>query len=711
MNEETSNSNKTMKPILRIILVATLLSLSVMAFKSIFSGSDDRDRVIFSLVGQALQISHYNAPEFNDEFSARVMDEYIDKLDYSKRFMLKGDVEQLNKYRYDLDNHIREANLEVCRLGTSIIKRRQKEAQSYYEEAISAGFDFSIDEQVETNSDSLDYAASEAELRERWRKLTKLAVLERFSDMIRIQEKAIETKDTSYKIKTMEEMQADAVKRVRENYDEWMKRINGIKDNDWTAMFFNSVVAACDPHSDYFPPEDKESFDISMSGKFEGIGATLQSRNGQTKVMDIIPGSASWRQGELEVGDIIMMVAQGDDQPVDISNMNLDDAVKLIRGKKGSTVKLTVKKVDNTVKVIPIVRDVVIIEETYAKSSVITAPDGKGKIGYIYLPKFYADFNDKNGRFCSVDVRKELEKLKADGVDGVILDLRNNGGGSLADVVDMSGLFIGTGPIVQVRDREGRVKQHNDEDPGIVYQGPLVVMVNSYSASASEILAAALQDYGRAIIMGSKSTFGKGTVQQMIDFDRAVSGNYNIKPLGAIKLTIQKFYRINGGTTQLMGVVPDIVVPDQYTYFNVGEKELHNAMTYDNIPKAPYQRWKVLYNQRKVVDASYKRIKANTVFDKIDSNAKRLKKRNDESLMTLNFEKYREYQKQLEAESEKYSKLGKDKTGLTAGFVTADKAAAAGDSIKVNKFTKWFGELEKDIYLMEAANVIGDMVR
>lgn len=711
MNEVKNNDNSRLKTLLRIGLLISIVALSVMAFKTIFSVGEDRDRAIFSLMTQALEKAHYQAPVFDDDFSAKVMDEYIDKLDYSKRFLLQSDIDMLNKYRYLIDDHIRQVDLQVCKMGTSIIKKRQKEAEAYFNEVISAGFDFSVDESVDANPDSLSYAASEAELKERWRKLTKLAVLERLYDMMKIQEKAIKDNDTSFKQKTYDEMLETATSRVRENYEEWLKRINSIKDDDWTAMFFNALVAVCDPHSEYMPPEDKESFDIAMSGKFEGIGATLQSRNGQTKVADIIPGSASWRQGELEVGDIIMMVGQGDDEPVDIGNMALSDAVKLIRGKKGSTVKLTVKKVDNTVKVIPIVRDVVIIEETYAKSSMLTSANGDSKIGYIYLPKFYADFNDRQGRFCSKDVKTEVEKLKADGVSGIIIDLRNNGGGSLGDVVEMSGLFVGKSPAVQVRKNTGEISSHLPKDMKKIYDGPLVVMVNNYSASASEILAAALQDHDRAIIMGSQSTFGKGTVQAIYDFDNLIMGNQGIKPLGAIKLTIQKFYRINGGTTQLQGVIPDIVVPDSYQYMELGEKEMHNALPFDNIAKAQYSVCKNSYNKRKVVAASQKRIKANPVFEQIDQNAKRLKRRNDESLVTLNLDKYRQRQELLEKESEQYNKIGKDKTGVKAGFVSSDRTAAQGDTIKTKKFTKWFDELEKDIYIMEATNVIGDMVK
>ena len=706
------NDNKRqniMKTIIRISTIFLVLALIIMAFKPLLIKTDNRDKVILTVIKQSLEAAHYEHIVFDDNFSSKAFDEYLSKLDYSKRFLLKSDVELLSKYRYAIDDEIKNAEFGLYNVATEIIKRRQEQAAEYYREAISGKFDFTVNEFIQTNPDSADYAADDAALRDNWRKITKLAVLEKISDELTAQEKAIKDNDTSYKIKTMDSIQADAVKRVKESYDAWMKRLAGIKDADWMSLFLNSIISACDPHSEYFPPEEKTNFDISMSGKFEGIGATLQNRNGQTKVMDIIPGSASWRQGELQVNDIILKVGQGDAEPVDISNMELDDAVKLIRGKKGTIVKLTVKKIDGTIKIIPIERDVVIIEETYAKSSILTSKDGKTRVGYIYLPKFYADFNDKTGRFCSKDVKIELEKLANEHVDGVIFDLRNNGGGSLSDVVDMSGLFINSGPIVQVKTRDGAIRHYDDPDPTISYKGPMVVMVNNFSASASEILAAALQDYDRAIIMGSQSSFGKGTVQSVIDFDRYVQGNQSIKPLGAIKLTIQKFYRINGGTTQLKGVIPDIVLPDSYTYMKVGEKESHNALPFDEIPNASFMRWQHLYDKKQVVRASLARINANPVFKQIDDNARRLKARSDESSYPLNLEAYRLHQKKIQEEAERIGKIGDEKTGVKSTFLVIDKQAVDGDTIKTKKFTSWFEALEKDLYISEAVNVIGDM--
>jgi len=703
-SDKENKQKRIMKAIVKVSAVALVLGLVVVAFKPFFGHSTERDKIILSFIAQSLQAAHYEHITFDDEFSSKVFDEYMKKLDYGKRYFLKSDMDTLEKFRYKLDDEIRMLSYNFCDFATELIKKRQKEAQGYWAEALDGDFDFTQNEYVETEPDSLDYAPSKVALKNYWRKLAKFAVLEKYSDLIDNQETLKKDNPSGFVEKTLAELKEEAVQSVKSS-----KRFVNFKDKDWISFYLNSIVTTCDPHTEFYMPDDKEQFDISMSGKFEGIGATLQSRDGQTKIVDIIPGSASWRQGELEVNDIILKVGQGAEEPIDIANMELDDVVKKIRGKKGSEVRLTVKKIDGTIKVIPIIRDVVIIEETYAKSSILTSKDGKTKVGYIYLPKFYADFNDSHGRFCSKDVAKELEKISKENVDGIIMDLRNNGGGSLGDVVDMSGLFINPGPVVQVKNNEEKIRAMVTEKFKLAYNGPMVVLVNNFSASASEILSAALQDYDRAIIMGSNSTYGKGTVQSFYDFDKFLSGNDQLKPLGAIKITIQKFYRINGETTQLRGVIPDIIVPDSYAYLKVGEKESRHALSYDIITKTDYHLWKHKYSKAKVVAKSQERIKENPVFAEIEQNARRLKLRSEESYFSLNFDKYRADKKILKEESDKFNNISKEKTGITAGFLTDDQNAAEGDTIKTQKFTRWFTDLEKDVYLSEALNVINDM--
>ena len=443
-----------------------------------------------------------------------------------------------------------------------------------------------------------------------------------------------------------------------------------------------------------------------MSGKLEGIGAQLQEKDGFLKVSSIVPGSASYQQGELKAGDIIIKVAQGADEPVSVVNMDIDDAILLIRGKKGTEVRLTVKKPDETIKVIPIIRDVVVLEEGFAKSAIINL--NNKKYGYIYLPTFYADMDDRKGRFCSVDVAKEVEKLKKDKVEGIILDLRNNGGGSLQDVVDMGGLFIDKGPITQVKARGSNFEPLSDNDGKVMYDGPLTIMVNENSASASEILAAAMQDYKRAAIIGN-TTFGKGTVQRFVDLDGIISGDKS-EASGSLKITIQKFYRINGGTTQLVGVTPDILIPDRYKYIEFGEKDNENPLGVDYIDKAVYST-NLDYSKciKKAKENSQKRIEKSQIFQQIELLAQKIKKQSERSVFTLNLEEYRAEQKQLKEDNKLYEESIKKINAISIMNNSTDENELKNDVLKLKIKNDWNKNFEKDIYIQEALEVLKDL--
>lgn len=683
--------------------------LLLIASFTIFTDDSRKNQVLLQVLTQSLQSGHFAKHELNDKFSEDVYHTYLKRLDYSKRFFLKKDIELFNKYKNKIDDEINATNYDFYDLSVKTLKKRQKEVEKIYKEFLTKPFNFNIKEKIEMDPDKRDYPKNKKERKEYWRKFLKHAVLEHYADFLQVQKDAIERKDSTYEIKSENELEEKARNKVLETYNDWFYRLNKIKDEEWLAMYLNSIASIYDPHTEYLPPKDKENFDIVMSGKFEGIGATLQQRRSYIKVVRIVPGSASWKQGELEVNDVILKVGQGKEEPVSIVDMDIDDAVKLIRGKKGTEVRLTVKKIDGTVKIIPIIRDEVVLEETYAKSSIVTDPKSGIKAGYIYLPRFYTDFKNKNGRTCSKDVEKEINKLKKDGVSGIILDLRNNGGGSLRDVIDMSGLFIESGPIVQVKGRYGPVEILKDLDARVQYKGPLVIMVNNFSASASEILSAALQDYDRAIIMGSKSTYGKGTVQRFYDFDQIVRGNEDLKPFGVIKMTTQKFYRIDGGTTQLKGVIPDIIFPDNYLYIKTGEKEMDHAMKWDQIENAAYNKWKPDFNKNNIIEASNKRIKSNKQFQLITEYAQILKEKRDDTEYSLKLKNYQKENDKEKKEMKKYNKIGKSETGLAINFISSEKETIEKDSSKFNLRNAWHKNLQKDIYLYEAVNVIKDL--
>jgi len=671
----------------------------------------DKDKVLMGVIMESLNSGHYTALEIDDDFSAKAYELYVKRLDYNKRFLLDEDVKRFDNYRTALDEQIQAQNYEFFDLSLEIIEKRVKEVEGFYEDILSKPFDFTKEENVEFDTDKLSYVKSKDALKERWRKLLKYNTMTRLADLMDDQEKAKENEEEDYEEKSFEELEKEAREKVMKSQKNYFRRLSQLERSDRLTTYINAITNTYDPHTGYFPPKDKEDFDIQMSGRLEGIGATLSEKDGYIEVQRIVPGSACWKQGELEVGDLIVAVGQGEEDPVDVVEMRLDNAVKLIRGKKGTEVRLTVKKVDGAKTIIPIIRDVVILEETYAKSVLIK--DKKKSIGYIKLPKFYADFSKKGGRNCAEDVRLEIEKLQKENVKGLILDLRNNGGGSLKDAVDMAGLFIERGPIVQVKSRYGAPYVFSDKDPKVQYRGPLIIMVNSFSASASEILAAAMQDYNRAIIIGSETTYGKGTVQRFYDLDRFLKGrDYDhIKPLGSIKLTTQKFYRIDGGATQLRGVIPDIVLPDNYRYIDVGEKEHDHPMQWDEIKPLEFDSWNISEGQRARLKKEVEtRVSASSTFDLINEYAGKLKTDRDDTKSTLNLETYRTEAKERKDESDEYTdKLEGAAPDISVEFLKSDLPSIKADSSKQVRMDDWKEDLEKDVYLYEAINVFKTM--
>jgi carboxyl-terminal processing protease len=691
------------KYIKRSVLLIAVISLCSFTYFQI-----TRNQVLLDMLMTALREAHYSPLKVDDSFSEKVYNLYLERLDASKKFLLQEDVDALSKYRNTIDDEVNNSTFEFYNLSYDIITKRVKEKEEWSKEILSKPFNYEVDEDYETDGKKIKYAVSQEELKNEWKKMLKYQTISRLDDMLTAQEKAKEKKDTVFTEKSFDSLEVDARRKTLKANVEWFKRLNKISAKDRFAMYVNTITGLYDPHTEYFAPKDKKKFDQSMSGQFEGIGAKLQSKDGIIKVSEIIPGSPSAKQGELKAGDEIHKVAQGPADPVDITNMDMDDAIDLIKGRKGSEVRLTVKKPDGSFKVIPIIRDVIQIEETFAKSAVITS---KKKIGYIYLPMFYADFTRNGAHRCSVDMKKELEKLKNQGVEGIIVDLRDNGGGSLQEVVEMAGLFIPKGPVVQVKDKAGMVKVLEDKNADVTWDGPLAILVNHNSASASEILAAAIQDYKRGVIVGTQS-FGKGTVQQFINLDQFLLPQLDtIKPIGEVKITMQKFYRVNGGATQLKGVMPDVVLPDPYAYIDAyREKEMDYPLAWDEISKATYDEYKTI-NYDKIKKASSERIRNSTAFKLIETESKELKAKKDDTKYSLKLDKYRAEYKQMKEQNKKYDDLKLNIKGFTVELPDFDKTAmsAASDTVKLNRETKWAANIQKDNYIFEASNIVSDM--
>lgn len=691
-----------MKMKLKVLIPVLLISISAGIFAFARIGGKDtppgRYEAIITLIGQILKEGHYQPKPIDDAFSKQVFAKYLRNLDGEKKFFLKSDLDVLKPLETHVDDELNGAPLEVFAKTNELIKKRVAEAATIYPAILAKPFDFSKDEKILMDPEATDWPADAAAREEAWRKSLKYRTLEKYSELI-------DTRDKEKTKKTDAELEVEARERVKKVYDRYFDRLkNRMKDDERFSLYVNAITTTMDPHTDYMPPLEKRSFNEQMSGKFYGIGAQLREEDGRIKIVSIVTGSPSWKQGQLKADDVILKVAQGDKEPVDIGGYAVDEAVTLIRGNKGTEVRLTVKSVDGTTKVVSLIRDEIKLDDTFAKSAII---NGEHKIGYIYLPEFYADFNDRQGAFSYDDVAEEIKKLKAEKVDGIILDLRFNGGGSLPDVIKMAGLFVPEGTMVQVRSRGGETQQQKDRDKSVQYDGPLAVMVNEFSASASEILAAAMQDYKRAVIIGSPSTFGKGTVQRLLELDNFVRTDLG-GSLGAIKLTVQKFYRADGGSTQLKGVIPDVILPS--AYYEVGEKKDKNALQWDEIPKADYSTWRDPVDVAPLKANSAKRVANNEAFQIINENIAMLKKLDEQKSYPLSLSAYKADEKKNTAALKKYDAVNDKVKPLNITSLGVDLAKIKDDTVKMARNRDWLKFRTRDAYLTEAVNVMEDLI-
>ncbi|MDA7748177.1 carboxy terminal-processing peptidase [Bacteroidia bacterium] len=667
---------------------------------------DEGEDILMKAVNASLQGAHYDPAIINDEFSEKAFKLYLKNLDANKRLLSKSDVKQLDKFEKEIDDEIKNGTYNLFNASLKLVNKQTTLTEQFFEDILAQPFDFNLNEEVDFDEE-IPYAKNDKELKDRWRKYLKYSVLTKlYTDQL-AQEKAEEKSDTVFTTKPFDTLEYNARKSVLKTHRDYYSRLKRLERKDRLSMYINSITGVYDPHTNYFPPADKENFDIQMSGQLEGIGAQLQEKDGYIKITNIIPGGPSSLQGDLQANDLILKVKQEGGEAVNIVDWRIDDAVKIIRGKKGTKVTLTVRKPDGVEQDITITRDVVILEETYAKSLLINDKDNV-KTGYVYLPSFYADFRNPRGRFSWKDVKAEVEKLKTAGVKGIILDLRSNGGGSLDDVVKMGGLFIDEGPIVQVKEKGRKPQVLADRYAGAEWDGALVIMINEFSASASEIMAAAMQDYGRAVIVGSSSSHGKGTVQRFLNLNQTIR-NKNIPDLGSIKLTIQKFYRINGDATQLKGVSSDILLPDNYMYIKTGEKEQDYPMAWDQIESTSYDS-KSYQVKKSVFETSNARVQSNETFKLIEENARRWEKQRESRKYPLSIAKYALQEEKQKAEGEKFEILNKlEISGFEVSNIPSDleKIKTEESRMKINK--DWIKSINKDPYVYESLQIIEDL--
>ncbi len=724
---------RIMKKNFKVLFLAVFVSVASCSFTTKEFNDPDKDKLLLDLISYVLQKGHYDPKEINDQFSADVYENFINGLDPLKRYFLASDIAEFSKYKTEIDDQIKNKDLSFFDLVYGRFQERMEDVKKIYPEVLSKPFDFNEKESINVDYDNLAYASSINNLKARWKQQLKFTTLSGYYDLVEDQkskEKGLTTTEKNasnegdldssdaekemskktpkepFEPKSLAELEKKARETTKTSLDEYFDFTKDLERKDYFAIYLNTIVEEYDPHSNYFAPPEKDRFDLQMSGKLEGIGARLQKKNDYITVIEIISGGPAWRSEKIEVGDAILKVKQEDEKdPVSIVGMRIDDAVKLIKGPKGTKVTLTIKNVDGTISDKTLTRDVVELEETYAKSSFIEK-DGR-KFGLINLPQFYFDMDNYKERNAATDVKKEIIRLKDEGMEGLVLDLRDNGGGSLRTAVDIAGLFIKKGPVVQVASA-GNKEVLEDKNSEIVWDGPLVILVNELSASASEILAAAMQDYKRAIIIGSKQTYGKGTVQNVIDLNQWLRKN-DLGDMGALKITSQKFYRVNGGSTQLEGVKSDVVMPDRYSYIDIGERDYPNPLPYDKIDAAKYDVWDGYIDYDETIQKSKARMAQNEQLKLIDDNAKWIKVRRDEKEVNLNFKDYSEEIEKRKQETKRFDAIDNYDNHLTFESLPYETALMKQDTTLSEKRKRWHKNLSKDMYVEEAVHVLEDL--
>ena len=690
------------------ILASGIISIVIFFQLSVNKFDDpNKDKLLVELISVVLDRLHYDPKIIDDDFSKSVYDDYIKAIDPQKRFLLKSDIEKFDQYQLLIDDQIKSSSTDFFNLTYETLMSRVNDVESFYKEILNTPFDFNIDETLNIDFEELDYAADLSDHIAIWRKRLKLSTLDGFVTKKIIQDKKGVSDDTEKELKSDIDLESESRESILNNLKDFFVFNEDLERMDWFSIYLNSIVNQFDPHTAYLAPQAKDVFDQNISGKFQGIGARLLKRNQQVEIAEIIIGGPVWRDKLLNVGDLILGVSQTpDEEPVDISIMKLGDAIGLIKGEKGTKVYLMVKRVDGGIEQVEITRDIVELEETYAKSSLIFQ-DSK-KYGFISLPSFYIDFNDYGQRNAASDIKKEIIKLKNENVSGIIMDLRGNGGGSLKTAVDITGFFIDQGPVVQVKSIGGRKEVLKDQDSSIIWDGPLIILVNEFSASASEILAAALQDYNRAIIIGSKQTYGKGTVQNLLSLNQFISGNTHGE-LGSILLTTDKFYRISGGSTQLEGVKSDVVFPNRYSYIDIGEKDLDNPLSWDQINSAQYAPLAKQIYYDKTLENSKNRISKNEFFNIIDEQARWVKEQQEDNTVSLNYNIYKMDLDNTKKESEKFKKIDDFKSNYRFEWLRDNVLNEEIPDEIIERRNRWIKDLQKDLYVDEAINILGDL--
>jgi carboxyl-terminal processing protease len=722
---------------------------------------DPRETTLAQISSVLLPEKHLLRKPIDDELSREAFPVYLEQLDGIKLLFLQEHVAALTAYELRMDDQLRGRNLVLARKGAALAAERRKVVARVVADTLARPFDFTVAEEVETDPKKRDYCKTESELQDRWRAVLKLEVLERVQQMEDILEARNDRKAGKDKDKgkskgsangrsaghgldgptlpssedpadpdaaddaaaeqvmgeipaTFEGREEKARKEIATRYETRFIRLAAMEPIEPAERFLNAIAAAYDPHTQYLAPADKENFDLAISGTLEGIGAVLREQEHYIAVQELVPGGPAWTDGKIHAGDLILAVAQENKAAVHVTDMPIDKVVQMIRGRKGTVVTLTIRKPEGDIESISIKRDVVKIEAAYARGAVLDLGADHDPVGYVFLPGFYGDIGSRRRggeRNATDDVRALLGQFQKRKLSGVIVDLRGNGGGLLNHATDISGLFIDRGPIVQVRDPEGRVEVLSDADPAVAYSGNVVVMVDRFSASASEILAGALQDYERAVIVGTGPTHGKGTVQGVVELDQLVRAP-GADPLGVFKLTMQQYFRVNGASTQWRGVVPDVVLPDPMPFVESGERTLPHSIPWTSVDPLDHARLPHAWKVAALVAASRERVKRNPAFGKVESFGKLVTERRRDTTRPLELQAWLAERKRDKDALEAADPKTEEAKARFAVDIVADPAAspaASKDKKLRERLDAWKDGLARDVWVEEALRVVADM--
>ena len=696
----------------KILLFVPLMSL-MFCFNSP-QNDDDKMHIIMINVKNALSF-HYAPKPINDAYSEEVYNNYFESIDPTKKYFLQSDMDEFAKHRNLLDDYLNKGDLIFYKQTIDRLYERVDEIDKMTQDIFSKPINLDENEEFILEPKLKNHPANKKELYDEWKKYIKYNILQEIETMTSKEEAQKEKRDSviSHRLKdtinvktlSLEEKKNKATEEIKELISHTFKRFKKRKKMDWFSVYMNAYTEVFDPHTNYFSPKDKEDFDTNFAGKVIGIGAQIQEKKGYLYMGPLVVGAPAWKSKQISEGDKILKVkAKPNEEHTNVVGMLVDEAVRLIRGEKNTEVVLTLQKKDGSIKEVKLIREEVSIEDTFARSIVINNPNGD-KFGYIYLPSFNADFENPNGRNASDDVKAEILKLKAKNIKGIILDVRSNGGGALTEVVDIMGLFIKNGPVVQVKDGSGKIDILRNRSNTPIWDGPLLIMQSEFSASASEILAGAVKDYQRGVVLGSPHSYGKGTVQTFIEFNRFMRTSDDF---GSLKLTIQKFYRINGKSTQLKGVDADIPMKGLFTYAEIGEKYKENALPWDQIPTANFSSSYSL-NLQKLLNNSQKRLANDNVYQLLQESALWREKLDKEEKIALNLTKFMELMKNRKEHIKKFKPLSKYDNQLKFTLHSDEENRTKKDIAFKQKSESWIKNLRKDIYLKEAINVISEI--